>query len=459
MKKNIKYLILITWIAIIAAYDFGNCSQIKLAAGTLANNQAAVEKSMETAIKQMLQPVLGISEITPVVRIAFAGNNSASNASALADIAHGKSVFNNSRLMKVSVVVLLGAKVDSEKLAQAKEIVITTFGLNLSNGDSFEFNTYTPPTSSLWWNIFDGKGFTFSSMLFSIAVLMTIILFVRLIKKLFRGSDQIQPAPRKRHWVENTTPEEDVEVPELKSYGQTTYANETYGEVQKSAVLSQFSLQSFITAENADDLKRALTGETPATVAQVIQRVDPELAPKVIPDGMEYEVYRHFRKITVDDPCAVEAVIERIRNRVICTFGGPARLGRIFQSLDKVKQDAALNDLKKNDPVFAQQVEDALFRFENILVYDSDSLKRVFRKAGIEAFVRCLVNCNDETINKFYEKLGSVIEALIKKHLIAGVIHERDSFAEKAVLDSLIELEKKGLITPFEKIKPSCVQN
>jgi flagellar motor switch protein FliG len=80
-------------------------------------------------------------------------------------------------------------------------------------------------------------------------------------------------------------------------------------------------------------------------------------------------------------------------------------------------------------------------------------LRRIFRKAGTESFIRCLKGCSEEITQKFYGKLGPSITSLITTRLKTFVAAGDMSEAELKIMQAIEGLSTKGLIPPLEQVK------
>ena len=98
-------------------------------------------------------------------------------------------------------------------------------------------------------------------------------------------------------------------------------------------------------------------------------------------------------------------------------------------------------------------METRYFKFEDLLRYDEMAMRRVFRKAGAEAFARCMKNCDGPTLEAFYEALGPAIKDLISARMQTMLLTGDTNDSELTILAAVQALAAKGLILPLADVK------
>lgn len=212
-------------------------------------------------------------------------------------------------------------------------------------------------------------------------------------------------------------------------------------------------LEKYVTKDNVEDLVLILQSETPEVIAKVVQRLPPKLAFAAIPRYRMREVLEQFLKREFSEPEAIKTLFNSIRDKMAGSFGGDARLGNIVQIMDRQSQERTLAFIREKDAVFAAALETRFFRFADLLRYDEMALRRIFRKAGADAFARCLNNCDETTAASFFEMLGPAIKDLVSARMqnIVGAGDSGDS--ELSILNAVNALSAKGVILPLAEVK------
>ncbi|MDD2804053.1 MAG: FliG C-terminal domain-containing protein [Elusimicrobiales bacterium] len=212
-------------------------------------------------------------------------------------------------------------------------------------------------------------------------------------------------------------------------------------------------LDKFVTKDNVDDLMLILHDEPAEVIARVVQRIPQKLAFAAIPKYKMKEVLEQFLKREFDEPEKIKALLERIKDKMAGSFGGEQRLGNLMQIMDKKSQERTLAFIRERDAAFAAAVETRYFKFEDLLRYDEMAMRRVFRKAGAEAFARCMKNCDGPTLEAFYEALGPAIKDLISARMQTMLLTGDTNDSELTILAAVQALAAKGLILPLADVK------
>ncbi|OGR81590.1 MAG: hypothetical protein A2X32_03455 [Elusimicrobia bacterium GWC2_64_44] len=212
-------------------------------------------------------------------------------------------------------------------------------------------------------------------------------------------------------------------------------------------------LDKFVTKDNVDDLMLILHDEPADVIARVVQRIPQKLAFAAIPKYKMKEVLEQFLKREFDEPEKIKALLERIKDKMAGSFGGEQRLGNLMQIMDKKSQERTLAFVRERDAAFAAAVETRYFKFEDLLRYDEMAMRRVFRKAGAEAFARCMKNCDGPTLEAFYEALGPAIKDLISARMQTMLLTGDTNDSELTILAAVQALAAKGLILPLADVK------
>ncbi len=212
-------------------------------------------------------------------------------------------------------------------------------------------------------------------------------------------------------------------------------------------------LDKYVTKDNVDDLMLILHDESPEVIAKVVQRIPQKLAFTAIPRYKMKEVLEQYLKREFVEPEKIKDLLNRIKDKMAGSFGGEARLGNLMQVMDKKSQESTLALLREKDATFAAAVETRYFKFEDLLRYDETAIRRVFRKAGAEAFARCLKSCDNPTAEAFSEALGPAIRDLVAARMQNMLMTGDNNDSELTILNAVNALAAKGLILPLADVK------
>ena len=213
------------------------------------------------------------------------------------------------------------------------------------------------------------------------------------------------------------------------------------------------SLDKYVPKDNVDDLMLILQDEPSEVIARVVQRIPQKLAYAAIPKLRMAEVMEQFLKREFDNPEKIKNLMDRIKDKMVGSFGGEARLGNLMQVMDRKSQERILDFLREKDAAFAAAVETRFFRFNDLLLYDETAIRRIFRKAGAEPFAHCLKDCDAATAEAFTEMLGPAIMDLVTVRMQSMLPWTLDNDSELSILNAVNLLGAKGVIRPLADMK------
>ncbi len=348
----------------------------------------------------------------------------------------------------IKVWVTVGKHLSKRETEELRKFVSSALKLNLSGADALfiEGRVIKKSFFKSLLGFFSWRG------VISVAFLSSLVffLFVPFNKFLTRLNENIASISPK--------PGEAAEATAVaKSGGDVLPEESTSGEktMEQGGVLPEENpiFGGVIDKNSIENLKVVLQYEPEDVIAKVAQRLPPKIALEVIPRNKMEKVIKNFFRTEFLDPESLEFLFEDIKGKMKGVFGGPLRLGDIVQFMDKEDQEGVLSFLKAKDENFARAVEKRIFRFEDLLVYDDNSLRRIFRKAGIDAFAKCLSSCDKETARSFYTKLGVSITNLIIDRLQILLFTGKDAEAEIHIMHCVEDLAARGFIPPLDEVK------
>ena len=348
----------------------------------------------------------------------------------------------------IDVWVVVGKKVTKDQETKVKKLISDALGLDPAQGDTITIES-TPPA----FPPIDIPAVVALVCLIVLAIFLYLP-FRGFLKRFNENLTAVAAA------IKTAAPAEKKEgaAGDEGSESTMTGALSITGGAGGASVLSFDSgenvpLDKFVTKDNVDDLMLILHDESPEVIAKVVQRIPQKLAFMAIPKYKMKEVLEQFMKREFLEPDKVKTLLDTIKDRMAGSFGGEARLGNLIQIMDKPSQETTLAFLREKDVAFAKAVETRYFKFEDLLLYDETAVRRIFRKAGAEAFARCLKNCDASTAEAFSEMLGPAIRDLVAARMQAMLITGDSNESELIILSAVNALALKGLILPLADVK------
>jgi|GEM_PF-1595635 len=493
LKKVLFGVVMLAGVVLI----FGQKYLVHAEAVDVMNNKLATEARMEERIKLVLASYLGTDNIIATVRVNLSRTGGAASevetvttdgkkkirgwddteeiilpgvpaANSMVKKDKTKIELSKARfgVASINVTLLIGKKINDRSSEKVREIVINMFGLDLDAGDTLTVETYEPLIKAS-----DKKGMSNIEMiLIGFILLLAFYLFGPLKHSMDVFNQNLLSIGSKAvgGGVSGSTAEEfgaiagDEDEGSGKEIHATLLPSAIAGDATHhfaGSIIGEeiMSFNKLINSETIEDLKLALTNEPSDIIVKVISHLPSKYALAAIPNHRVTEVLAQYTNVGFENLEELKNIVGKIRIRVEGSFGGASRLSKIVQVMDKSAQDSVLNMLRNKNMEFARIVENRIFRFEDVLNYDDQHLRRIFRKAGADAFANCLKSQPDAIVQKFYSKLGPSITTLITNRLSVMVSNARSTEAELEILGAVEKLGEKGFIPTLEQVKQNII--
>lgn len=352
----------------------------------------------------------------------------------------------------VNIWIIVGKQVTKAQDAKIKQLVSDALDLQVENGDTITIESAPPEKPSMVLNL---------GAIVALLCLAVIAVFLygplrAFLKNLPAALTSMAPAkpaaPAGGATALSLSSEEGAESTmtgalSISGGGGGAGSVLTFGSDDTA------SLDKYVTKDNIEDLRLILLNETPEVIAKVVQRIPQKLAFEAIPKNRMKEVLEQFLRRGFEQPEAIKKMLDGIRDKMAGSFGGETRLGNLLQIMDKKSQERTLAFIRERDLTFAAALEARFFKFDDLLRYDEMAVRRIFRKAGAEPFACCLKNCDEPTVEAFFEMLGPAITDLLKARINNILLAVDSNESELLILSAVNALAAKGLVLPLAEVK------
>jgi len=196
--------------------------------------------------------------------------------------------------------------------------------------------------------------------------------------------------------------------------------------------------------------------EHPQTIAMVLTQLEPTRAAAVLeglPDDLKAEViyrYATMDRVSQGVISAVERVLESSVDLSLQAgqFGGVKATADILNMLGQSVERKILEELKRRDPALAEQVEDLMFVFDDIVLLDDRDLQEVIRSVDSRTLALALKGAGDEVKEKILRNLSERARAMVQEELeYLGAVRLREvEEAQRQIIDVIREMESEGKI-------------
>ena len=196
--------------------------------------------------------------------------------------------------------------------------------------------------------------------------------------------------------------------------------------------------------------------EHPQTIAMVLTQLEPTRAATVLeglPDELKAEVmyrYATMDRVSQGVISAVERVLESSVDLSLQPgqFGGVKATADILNLLGQSVERKILEELKKRNPKLAEQVEDLMFVFEDIVLLDDKDLQEVIRSVETRTLALALKGAGDEVKEKILKNLSERARAMVQEEMeYLGAVRLREvEEAQRQIIDIIRQMESEGKI-------------
>ncbi len=216
-------------------------------------------------------------------------------------------------------------------------------------------------------------------------------------------------------------------------------------------------LRSLNSAEPSS-IRRMLAEETPQMVAVVISQLTPEKAAEVLnqwPSEQRSELALRVARMDRLAPGAIAAVGEVLgREAYRVDDEGEADRGLEFvvgllEDMDRGASKRLLGELRERDAKLADEVEDRLFTFENVVQLSDQDLQTLLRGLEHATIARALKGVDDQISDRIFANVSERAREILEQEIefLGPVLVHDVEEAQKEFVKVALELEQSGEIT------------
>ena len=220
------------------------------------------------------------------------------------------------------------------------------------------------------------------------------------------------------------------------------------------------------TDDPVEDLQRlepaqiagALASEHPKTIALVFGCLDRTLAAKTIdllPSEAQSEVFFQLR----DDHAAPDDLVQRIVRTTVdkgmkiepTQLDEPdveQKMAELLRELPKATRSRLVDELKVKDEETATRLQDLLYVFDDILLYDNRSIQKLLGQVDTAQLVTALQDAEDEIRERIFENLSKRARSALTDEMefSARASEEEVEQSRKAIAQLISKMDQAGEI-------------
>jgi len=220
------------------------------------------------------------------------------------------------------------------------------------------------------------------------------------------------------------------------------------------------ALERIRALNNADaaSIRRMLAEETPQMVAVIVSQLSPQKAAQVLhqwPSEVRSELALRVARMERLAPGAIEAIGEELgRQAYRVDAEGRADQGlefvvHLLEDMDRGASKRLLAELRERDAELADEVEDRLFTFENVVQLSDSDLQVVLRSLEHATIARALKGVEDSVRDRIFANVSERGREILEQEieLLGPVLVREVEAAQKEFVTAALELEQAGEIT------------
>jgi hypothetical protein len=457
--KNLCKIIFI-FVAAVSLFKPCSAQQAAYSQALMELNRISLEEQLEDRLKKRMVSFLEDKDIIVIVKIKLMGEKLSAQQSEteeyalpgvpvekkLSEKVRGSANLKNlmgDKIANINAWIFIGREIPLDILDRARNLSSEILGLNAERGDILTIETYMRQGNIigrleknrelLSWAVLTLGVFTGILFLFGT--------FRGFLKNLVRSLSSLK-----------VPSETEAGVAAVNRAGNIQQAA-AEREKRLSAGKKE-SLVDLIDETNIGDIVNILANDSAEKAVVVLGRVSDGLASKIFSSlavENQREILSHLKKTTFMEPQAVEAMSENLKNKLKYVYGGSPRLTRLLQNCPKSTRESMLDWLRAEDGSLAGEIENNIIEFDDLMDYDDQSFRRIFREAGLGSFAQALKNLGEEKVAKFAAKLGPEVAGLLGEQI--NIMPSNDKRSEEArfrILGIADDLVGQGFIPPIK---------
>jgi len=146
-----------------------------------------------------------------------------------------------------------------------------------------------------------------------------------------------------------------------------------------------------------------------------------------------------------------EVLLEQIKSLFggdISEIGGVKSVAEILNSVDRSAEKNIMENMERENPDLATEIKNLMFVFEDILLLDDTSMRRVLKEVDSKDLATALKGASEELQEKFMNNMSSRAGEMLKDEIsFMGPVRLKDvEEVQQRIVDIVRRLEEEGEI-------------
>ncbi len=233
--------------------------------------------------------------------------------------------------------------------------------------------------------------------------------------------------------------------------------DQTFDEQEGKAIFTELEkLDSKMVANLIKD-------EHPQVIALILSQLKPSKAAEILQyipkrvgvTNVQEEVIKRIASIEKISSQTLKVVANTLEEELLTigadneqSLSGIDIAAEIVNSLPKELQMDLLEEVRKDDEVLAENIEERMFKFEDILKLDNRAIIEILKNVDKNDLMMALKGAPEEILNKFLSNMSKrAAEMFLEDMEVLGPVKKSDvEKAQKKIIDEIKNLINKGVI-------------
>jgi flagellar motor switch protein FliG len=209
----------------------------------------------------------------------------------------------------------------------------------------------------------------------------------------------------------------------------------------------------FLTTLPPAEFAKLIANEPPADLALLFATLaasHPDLSATVfasLEPALRATVSHALAAMTAAEPERLEALEARLKNLVDFGVRGPERLGEILSRLPAEERDSLVRDVVTSNPKVQQELERAMFSFEDILQLKEADFRRLILAVPYATWGLALRGAPDPVVGRVLAELNPGTQGMLQEAMSQPQPRTKILEARSKVVSQTLHMAAKGEIT------------
>ncbi len=203
--------------------------------------------------------------------------------------------------------------------------------------------------------------------------------------------------------------------------------------------------------------------EHPQVIALILSQLKPSKASDILQHipkrvgvtNIQEEVIKRIASIEKISSQTLKVVANTLEEELLTIGAGSEEslsgidiAAEIVNALPKEVQVELLEDIRKEDEILAENIEERMFKFEDILKLDNKAIIEILKSVDKNDLMMALKGADEEILNKFLSNMSKrAAEMFLEDMEVLGPVKKSDvEKAQKKIIEQIKDLINKGVI-------------